>query len=277
MPARFTPTNDERDNIIKIIHEKRKQRGKHPLCRKTEAKIVSLYHHIKKTIDKPDSDISTDDLIKFYKDSKYSPKTLGWANSILATYFDFKVPNISDVCDPITQVTIGAGIISDAMNLMYEAINQGSGHVASFITVLVMLLTCHKCSDVLQLTVDDVRELVENGGIDRGNVAFVILDHLNDFKVANKTLLNHLKDILPNAASSRPLENSSSFISLGTGSNFGYADLYKFSRDALRARLGQNEKQFFGQDILDLERLGFKDTMHDYVKWLISQLQSSEQ
>lgn len=276
MPARFTPTIDERKNIIKIIHEKRKHRGKPPLCKKTEAKIVSLYHHIKRTIEKEDSEISTDDLIKFYKDSKYSAKTLGWANSILATYFDFKVPNVNDVCDPILQASIGAGRISDVMKLMYEAINQGSGHVASFITALVMLITCHKCSDVLQLTVDDVRELVDRGGIDRGNVAFVILDHLNDFKFADKSLLEHINDILPNITPGRRLENSSSFISLSE--NFGYADLYKFSRDALRARLTQtgDGKQFFCKDILDLERVGFKDTMYDYVKWLMNQLQNSE-
>lgn len=250
----------------------------------TENKIISLFHHIVKTIDKEAADISKDDLISFYTNSKYSAKTIGWSNSILRGYFGMDVPTAEEIGVPIvtaTQSTISSSRLVEILQRMHEVIERGGGHAASFAAVLIMLLSCQKYSNTMQLSGRHVATLLEDDAVDVGGAAFVILPHLRDLVILNgKTVRDILRDIAPSLDASSKLECAQSFLALCSGTDtLVYGEFYKFSRDALRLYMRNvpADKEYFASELLDIERAGFRGrgaASSDYTKWLLGQIES---
>lgn len=273
MTKRYRPSASERDAILEKLRARRDNRA--PLTPNTENKIVSLFNHITKTLNK--SDITKDDLITFYNTSRYSIKTIGWANSILRGYFDLDVPSADEIGrEPAPTTVLTDCRVVESLRLMQESIRRGSGHVASFVAVLVSLLTSHKSSAILTLVGDEVATLVANGGVDSHGIAFTLLPHLSHLQVDGQSLVAILSDVAASLDPQQRLENSQSLLTMCAGGGIAYSDFYKYSREALRTYMSAvpEGQQHFAQELLELERTGFKGrgTVYDYTKWLLSEI-----
>lgn len=277
MGRRFKPNESERNEIAKILRQRRSEKGLKPLKTSTESKMISLYHHIVKTLGKPIDSITKHDLINFYATSKYADTSISWANSILHGYFDLSVP---DTCEIVPSNTNSHDVdqITSILSRMIDAVSRGSGDSPSLASALVILLTCHKCSNVTQLNGLKLSDLVENGGVNLNGIVFAILPHMNKVKINDKSLIEYLVEISSRIEQDRRLEKSSHFLNLCSGiDDFNnYDEFYKFSREMLRTEMKNinSDKRFIAQNILELERRGFRGRgdSYEYIKWLLDQL-----
>lgn len=269
---RFKITDNERSVLDNLIVDKSPV-ALHP---NTRSRIISVIHHLTKSLDKDLAELTVEDVEQFIQNSHYSKSTCMWINNILSKYLNLQSRTVTTNLG-YTKSWLTEDILNSTLQNMLQDVENGHPELSSILIIVISVLCCQRIHRTRQLSIRQIMQILNKEIVVNNNFIFYILPHITleqNGEPISDILFRILGVILERDPDYVLQPQSISFLKNNLTHNVrgaGYTEFYKFSRRKLLAHLANSTKQEIARKIEEIEKNGFA-CLREYFEYLFQHL-----